>query len=132
MRARFLVSIIALMTFSGAARASFDETLKNRCSDARAKYKIPALAIHVTRHGLKFGAASEGLRSVDQNVGVTDSDEWHLGSDTKAMTAYATALLAPSANSSILIAANSGTNDSRAAVYELLQKTIEDLSSHKP
>src|SRR5215471_12763850 len=53
----------------------------------RERYNLPALAGAVlTSRGLvEIGAV--GVRKAGTDVPVTDRDEWHLGSDTKAMTA---------------------------------------------
>ncbi len=54
----------------------------------RDRYALPALAaaVYDADHALAAGAV--GLRAADQpDVAVTVDDRWHLGSDTKAMTA---------------------------------------------
>lgn len=54
----------------------------------RARYALPALAaaVYDADHALAEGAV--GLRAADQpDAPVTVDDRWHLGSDTKAMTA---------------------------------------------
>ena len=53
----------------------------------RKKYKVPAIcAAVVTSNGLK-AVGVVGVRKVDTDIAVTINDKWHLGSDTKAMTA---------------------------------------------
>lgn len=53
----------------------------------RAEYKLPAMAgAVVTSQGLK-ALGSVGVRKIGTDIAVTDDDLWHLGSDTKAMTA---------------------------------------------
>jgi CubicO group peptidase (beta-lactamase class C family) len=53
----------------------------------REKYKLPSLGgTIVTSKGL-VAAGVTGIRKAGTNVPVTVNDEWHLGSDTKAMTA---------------------------------------------
>ncbi len=53
----------------------------------RKKYQVPAIcAAVVTSKGLTaLGAV--GVRKIDTHIPVTVADKWHLGSDTKAMTA---------------------------------------------
>jgi CubicO group peptidase (beta-lactamase class C family) len=54
----------------------------------RAKYHLPALAGAIfTTDGLKAIGVT-GIRKADTNVSVTVNDLWHLGSNTKAMTAF--------------------------------------------
>ena len=53
----------------------------------RTKHKLPALAGAIfTTDGIKEMAAV-GVRKAGTTIAVTDDDLWHLGSDTKAMTA---------------------------------------------
>ncbi|MFA6186985.1 MAG: serine hydrolase domain-containing protein [Phycisphaerae bacterium] len=53
----------------------------------RKKHKVPAIcAAVVTSEGLKF-AGAVGVRKIGTDIPVTLNDKWHLGSDTKAMTA---------------------------------------------
>jgi CubicO group peptidase (beta-lactamase class C family) len=53
----------------------------------RSKYKLPALAgAIVTSRGLTAIGVT-GVRKTGTDVAVTVDDTWHLGSDTKAMTA---------------------------------------------
>jgi CubicO group peptidase (beta-lactamase class C family) len=59
----------------------------------RQKYQLPALAgAIVSDHGMvAFGAV--GVRKAGTSIRVTTRDKWHLGSDTKAMTATIVASL---------------------------------------
>jgi CubicO group peptidase (beta-lactamase class C family) len=59
----------------------------------RAKFDLPALAVLVLRDGRIVAEGAVGRRSVDSDVPVTLQDRWHLGSDTKAMTATLAAIL---------------------------------------
>jgi CubicO group peptidase (beta-lactamase class C family) len=55
---------------------------------------VPALAAAVIRHNAVLGVGSVGVRRrFFQGAEVTDWDKWHLGSETKAMTAVVTARL---------------------------------------
>lgn len=59
----------------------------------RKKHDLPAMGgAIVTRQGLK-DAAVVGVRKKGADVAVTKDDLWHLGSDTKAMTATLIAIL---------------------------------------
>jgi CubicO group peptidase (beta-lactamase class C family) len=70
-----------------------DEQIKRLLDPIREKYKLPAMAgAIVTSKGLEaIGAV--GVRKAGMDVAVTREDEWHLGSDTKAMTAVIMATL---------------------------------------
>jgi CubicO group peptidase (beta-lactamase class C family) len=75
-----------------AARPStaFSVLLEN----ARAAHGVPALAALELREGQVVHAAAVGVRRVDREDAVSDTDPWHLGSCTKAMTAAVVARLA--------------------------------------
>jgi CubicO group peptidase (beta-lactamase class C family) len=64
-----------------------DANITRLLEPIRKKYKVPAIcAAVVTSDGLKAQGAA-GIRKIDANTAVTINDKWHLGSDTKAMTA---------------------------------------------
>jgi CubicO group peptidase (beta-lactamase class C family) len=60
---------------------------------ARASQNLPAMAAVVIRQGQVVEQAAVGLRSADASVPVTISDQWHIGSITKSMTATLAAIL---------------------------------------
>jgi CubicO group peptidase (beta-lactamase class C family) len=65
----------------------FPTSLASALESIRAKYKLPALAGAIfTTNGLVEEAAV-GVRKAGTDIPVTTGDKWHLGSDTKAMTA---------------------------------------------
>jgi CubicO group peptidase (beta-lactamase class C family) len=53
----------------------------------RAKYALPALAAAVVKDGEVIASGAVGVRALGSDVSVTVDDRFHLGSDTKAMTA---------------------------------------------
>jgi len=53
----------------------------------RAQAGLPALAAAVWRGDTLIGSWASGVRKLGDPTPVTTADEWHLGSDTKAMTA---------------------------------------------
>jgi CubicO group peptidase (beta-lactamase class C family) len=61
--------------------------LATQLEEIRAKLGLPALAAAAWRDGKLVEMASVGVRKVGDPTKVTDADEWHLGSNTKAMTA---------------------------------------------
>jgi CubicO group peptidase (beta-lactamase class C family) len=70
-----------------------DETITRLLTPIRNKHNVPAMAAAiVTSRGLqKIGAV--GVRKAGTQVSVSLDDKWHLGSDTKAMTATLVACL---------------------------------------
>jgi len=82
------VSLFALALISiSIAVPSADSRVADLLEPIRDKYKLPGLAgAIVTGKGLEAIGAT-GVRKAGTPVSVTINDEWHLGSDTKAMTA---------------------------------------------
>lgn len=75
------------------ARGQNDPKLVALLEPIRAKHGFPALGgAIVTSKGLKAMAVT-GVRKAGTNVAATPDDLWHLGSDTKAMTALVIAKL---------------------------------------
>ncbi|TAN37707.1 MAG: class A beta-lactamase-related serine hydrolase [Verrucomicrobia bacterium] len=70
-----------------------DAALVEVLKPIRLKYKLPALAGAIVKSdgGIRLGAV--GVRKAGTDVAVTLDDKWHLGSDTKAMTATVVASL---------------------------------------
>ena len=60
---------------------------------ARAKHDVPALAAGILRVGAKPCVAVVGVRRRGDEALATADDQWHLGSNTKPMTALLIALL---------------------------------------
>lgn len=83
--------VLTLVCVSGAAHAqtSLDQELKPYLS----KYELPALAAAVVKDGKIIAAGAVGTRRAGANIPVTLNDRFHLGSDTKAMTALLAAML---------------------------------------
>lgn len=72
---------------AGPAPAAGDPALIALLEPIRQKHRLPALAAAVvTRRGLETQAVT-GYRRRDRDVPATTNDLWHLGSNTKAMTA---------------------------------------------
>ncbi len=57
------------------------------------RYGLPALAAAVARNGQIIAAGAVGTRRAGADIPVTLSDRFHIGSDTKAMTALLAAML---------------------------------------
>ena len=89
----FWAVIIALtvLSISGpvSAQTSLDPMLKPYLS----RYDLPALAAAVVKNGKIVSAGAVGTRRAGENIPVTINDRFHIGSDTKAMTAFLAAML---------------------------------------
>jgi len=74
-------------------RAGSDGQISELLSPIRQSHNLPALAgAIVTSKGL-VAAAAVGVRKAGTDIPVQIDDQWHLGSDTKAMTAVVVASL---------------------------------------
>ena len=75
------------------AEAVLVKDLRGLLEPIRSQHKLPALgAAVVTSRGLEAIGVT-GVRKAGTEVAVTADDVWHLGSDTKAMTAFLAAAL---------------------------------------
>jgi CubicO group peptidase (beta-lactamase class C family) len=72
---------------SSTARADGDASLAAVLEPIRIKYYLPALAGAIFNPDGVVDMAAVGVRKAGTDVPVTTNDLWHLGSDTKAMTA---------------------------------------------
>jgi CubicO group peptidase (beta-lactamase class C family) len=87
---RTLAALALGWTAGGAAaQMSLDEQLRPYL----AAYHPPALAAAVVKDGAIVAAGAVGTRRVGTQTPVTVNDRFHLGSDTKAMTALLVAML---------------------------------------
>jgi CubicO group peptidase (beta-lactamase class C family) len=90
MSARFLLLLLAACALGAGyaqAQAPNDPKLAAIFEPIRVKYQLPALAGAIfTTDGVEAMAAV-GVRKAGTNIAVTTDDLWHLGSDTKVMTA---------------------------------------------
>ncbi|RAI01809.1 methylmalonyl-CoA mutase [Acuticoccus sediminis] len=84
-RAGFALCLAAGLAVSTAGRAQ--ESLDGYLEGVRETYGLPALAAAVTRGGEIVAAGAVGTRVAGMEIPVTLDDRFHLGSDTKAMTA---------------------------------------------
>lgn len=88
-----LLSILAVTLPAAAGHASGPASLNGTLTPYLAKYALPAFAAAVTRAGTVVAAGAVGLRRADAALPVTLDDRFHIGSDTKAMTALLAAML---------------------------------------
>lgn len=88
-----LAALLALLPSAAwsaepAKPASLDATLRPYLT----RYDLPALAAAVVRHGEIVAAGAVGTRRAGMQIPVTVDDRFHIGSDTKAMTALVAAM----------------------------------------
>ena len=81
----YRAGLAACLALSAMAHAR--ENLDSYLEGVRAKYGSPALAAAVTKDGKIIAAGAVGKRVMGMDISVTINDRFHLGSDTKAMTA---------------------------------------------
>jgi len=77
------LSVLAFATLPTLAASDIDGLLET----IRDKYELPSLAAAVVRDGEVIAAGAVGTRVIGMDLPVTVDDRYHLGSDTKAMTA---------------------------------------------
>ncbi|WP_158554815.1 serine hydrolase domain-containing protein [Methylovirgula sp. 4M-Z18] len=95
-----------MMAFAGIAlgAAAAREAIGQEATEARediagtlrpylASHNLPALAAAVVRGGVTVATGAVGTRRVATDAPVAINDRFHIGSDTKAMTALAAAIL---------------------------------------
>ncbi len=61
--------------------------LSGELEPLRSRYRLPSIAGAVVQHGEIIAAGATGVRALGRPVPVSLDDRYHLGSDTKAMTA---------------------------------------------
>ncbi|HDQ04791.1 MAG TPA: class A beta-lactamase-related serine hydrolase [Deltaproteobacteria bacterium] len=80
-----LACAASVFLFSGSTHAF--ESLENFLTPYLASHELPALAAAVVKEGQVIAAGAVGTRRAGQNIPVNLLDRFHLGSNTKAMTA---------------------------------------------
>jgi CubicO group peptidase (beta-lactamase class C family) len=78
---------LALPGAPAAAQPAGAEPLEPILAPLRTAHGLPALAAAVVREGQIVAAGATGTRRAGTDIPVTVSDRFHIGSDTKAMTA---------------------------------------------
>jgi len=85
----FLISVFFFVCGTAQAQTSLDSRLKPYLT----QYDLPSIAAAVVKDGKIISAGAVGTRRAGANISVTINDRFHLGSDTKAMTALLAAML---------------------------------------
>jgi len=128
-----LIVYCALLQVLLAPAAAFaqETSLNQELEPVRIKYGLPALAAAAVKDGAIVASGVTGERVHGSGIAVTVGDRFHLGSDTKAMTATLAAMLVEegklkwtSAIGEVLGADVPGIDPKLAAV------TLEQLLSH--
>jgi len=92
MRVLFTVlAMLAILDCPATARA--EDSLSTVLDPIRTKYQLPALAAAVEKDGKLVAYGAVGVRVAGRDLPVTADDRFHLGSDTKAMTATLAGML---------------------------------------
>lgn len=89
---RVLAGILGTVLLLASASAQ-DMNLNDYLEAVRTEYGLPALAAAVVKDGTVVGAAATGTRVRDGDIPVTIDDRFHIGSNTKAMTATLAGML---------------------------------------
>ena len=78
-----------LLAFAPAPSFALEQApgLNDELEQTRVKHGLPALAAAVVKDGKIVASGAVGVRALGSAVKVTIGDRFHLGSDTKAMTA---------------------------------------------
>lgn len=91
-----VAGVLAAAAGSGrteAAAANGPVSLDGALQPYRGNYNLPALAAAVVKGGYTIAAGAVGTRRWGADIPVTLEDRFHIGSDTKAMTAVLVAML---------------------------------------
>jgi CubicO group peptidase (beta-lactamase class C family) len=92
MRIYYLSVMLAVLT-AFVSTAHSDESLDALLVQVREEYKLPALAAAAVKNGDLVAVGAVGTRVSGADIPVTTDDRFHLGSDTKAMTATLAAMM---------------------------------------
>lgn len=85
--------VVAAVFVPKAAEDGDAADLRELLEPIRSKHKIPAMAAAVIKDGKVIAIGATGVRAAGGTEAVTVEDKFHLGSDTKAMTATLVAVL---------------------------------------
>ena len=97
-----LVTVVVSTVFFIFGTAQARTSLNSVLNPYLARYELPAIAAVVVNSGKVIAAGAVGTRKAGIKIPVTINDRFHLGSDTKAMTALLAAMLVDNSLSPIL------------------------------
>lgn len=87
------ISALTLAAIRVSAAPPATDDMPPAIESIREKYKLPALAAVVVKDGVICDRVAVGVRKWDDPTPITTNDEFHIGSDTKAMTATLAGML---------------------------------------
>jgi CubicO group peptidase (beta-lactamase class C family) len=93
MAARMLRAGLLSLCLCGSGIARAQSSLEGMLEPYLARYELPALGAAVVVEGKIVAAGAVGTRKIGEQIPVGVEDRFHLGSDTKAMTALLAAIL---------------------------------------
>jgi CubicO group peptidase (beta-lactamase class C family) len=86
------MALVAAVLFCAVGSASAQTSLDALLVPFLARYELPAVAAAVVKGGKVVAVGAVGTRKAGAKIPVTVNDRFHLGSDTKAMTALLAAM----------------------------------------
>ncbi|MFO1091369.1 MAG: serine hydrolase domain-containing protein [Hyphomicrobiales bacterium] len=130
-RRAFVQALLATATLPASASAAEVRDLKGMLEPIRVQNEFPALAAAVMKQGTLLASGVTGVRVRGTTIAAEAGDRFHLGSDTKAMTATLAGMLIDAGKldwgatiGDVLGAKIPGINPALAGV------TLEQLLSH--
>ncbi len=87
------VSVLTVQVITASAAPSTSNDMTQALEVIRKKHDLPALAVVVVKDGQIRDRIALGIRKWGDPTPVTTNDVFHIGSDTKSMTATLTAML---------------------------------------
>jgi len=88
----FLIMLMSVVFFFITGSANAQTSLNRELTPFLTRYELPALAAAVVKDGKIIAVGAVGTRKAGEMIPVTINDRFHLGSDTKAMTALLAAI----------------------------------------
>jgi CubicO group peptidase (beta-lactamase class C family) len=93
MMLRLSAALVALACLYAPYAKAQEQSLNALLEPVRKEYGLPALAAAVAKNGRIVAAGAVGTRMLGRDIKVTLDDRFHIGSDTKAMTATLAGML---------------------------------------
>jgi D-alanyl-D-alanine carboxypeptidase len=89
---KMLFSIVFILGILQPVAQAKTNNIQAAIDEAQKNGNLPGIAVLVQAHGKNIYFHAQGKRALGHKASVQTKDIWHLGSDTKAMTAYLIAL----------------------------------------
>lgn len=88
-----LLSVLVIYALTARAAPPLSDDMARTIETIRENHNLPALAVVVTKDGAVCDRVAVGVRKWGDPTPVTTNDVFHIGSDTKSMTATLAAML---------------------------------------